>query len=57
MLCRTMARSTNSLICDITIYIQKRRGASLMPVPRILAFALPLSVETSNAESPTPMNI
>lgn len=39
------------LVC---IYI-KRRGADLLPVPRCVGLRIALLVETSNAESPTPM--
>ena len=52
-----MTPIVHKLIIILWCIYKKRRGASLMPVPRILAFALPLSVETNNAESPTPMNI
>ena len=38
-------------------YIHKKRGASLMLVPRYKGSRIALPIETSNAESPTPMNI
>ena len=37
------------------IHAQKKRGASLMLVPRHKGLRIARLVETSNAESPTPM--
>ena len=47
---------TNHAITLIS-HIQKRRGASLMLVPRSKGLRIAQIVETSNAESPTPMSI
>ena len=39
------------------VHTHKKRGASLMLVPRCKGLRIARIVETSNAESPTPMNI
>ena len=46
------------LIISIVCFIFRfKRGASLMLVPRCKGLRIARIVETSNAESPTPMNI
>ena len=42
---------------NVTVHTHKKRGASLMLVPRCKGLRIARIVETSNAESPTPMNI